>query len=92
MDKQKEVCTNVPVGSRDAGRDFGFEAEPNVDTGSLSGSEAGGHGGEEVDASPGSENRPLCEGETGMRRIMSVMTAKNHEISVLIEKLNLEIR
>ena len=47
---------------------------------------------EEMDPPKRPENRPLCEGETGMRRIMSVMTAKNHEISVLIEKLNLEIR
>lgn len=85
MDKQKEVCTNVPVGSGDAGGDFGFEAEADVST-------VGSGGGEEVDATQGSKNRVLCEGETGMRRIMSVMAAKNPEISVLIEKLNLEIR
>lgn len=85
MDKQEEVRTNVPVGSGDAGGDFGFEAEPNV-------SAVGSGGSEEVDAEQGSKNRPLCEGETGMRRIMSIMAAKNPEISVLIEKLNLEIR
>lgn len=85
MDKQEEVRTNVPVGSGDAGGDFGFEAEPVVVTG-------GPGGGEKMDASSRSENGALCENETGVRRIMSAMYAKNPEIGVLIEKLKLEIR
>jgi hypothetical protein len=85
VDKQKEVCTNVPVEGRDAGRNFGFEAEPVVVAG-------GPGGGEKMDASSRSENRVLCEDGTGVRGIMSAMYAKNPEIGVLIEKLKLEIR
>lgn len=85
MDKQKEVCTNVPVECRNAGRDFGFEVETVVVAG-------GPGGGEKMDASSRSENGALCENETGVRRIMSAMYAKNPEIGVLIEKLKLEIR
>lgn len=92
MDKQKEVCTNVPVEGRNAGRDFGFEAEAVVVTEGPDRSEARDSVGEKMDASSRSENRVLCEDGTGMRGIMSAMYAKNPEIGVLIEKLKLEIR
>lgn len=92
MDKQKEVCTNVPVEGRDAGRNFGFEAEPVVVAGGPGGGEARDSVGEKMDASSRSENRVLCEDGTGVRGIMSAMYAKNPEIGVLIEKLKLEIR